>query len=67
VAVPKRKTTSSKRDMRRANHDKVLPVTSVACPKCGELTLPHRVCPSCGYYKGRKLLVGTADQEKASE
>ena len=26
MAVPKRKTTPSKRDMRRANHDKVTPV-----------------------------------------
>jgi large subunit ribosomal protein L32 len=55
VAVPKRKTTSSKSKMRRANHDKVTPVQLVSCEKCGEATLPHRACASCGFYKGRKV------------
>jgi large subunit ribosomal protein L32 len=55
VAVPKRKTTPSKRDMRRAQHDKVTPVQLVQCEKCGEATLPHRACAACGHYKGRKV------------
>ena len=25
----------------------------VACPNCGEPHRTHRVCPHCGYYKGR--------------
>ena len=54
MAVPKRKTTPSKRDMRRANHDKVTPVQVVACANCGEAALPHRACGACGFYKGRK-------------
>ena len=55
MAVPKRKTTPSKRDMRRAQHDKVTPVQLVKCEHCGEATLPHRACASCGHYKGRKV------------
>jgi large subunit ribosomal protein L32 len=55
VAVPKRKTTASKRDMRRANHDKVTPVQLVKCENCGEAALPHRACSACGHYKGRKV------------
>ena len=55
MAVPKRKTTPSKRDMRRANHDKVVPVQLAACEHCGEATLPHRACGACGFYKGRKV------------
>lgn len=54
MAVPKRKTTPSKRDMRRQQHDKVTPVQLAACPNCGEAALPHRACGACGFYKGRK-------------
>jgi large subunit ribosomal protein L32 len=54
VSLPKRKKTPPKRDMRRANHDKVTPVQVVACTNCGEATLPHRACGACGFYKGRK-------------
>ncbi|RMG65350.1 MAG: 50S ribosomal protein L32 [Bacteroidetes bacterium] len=55
MAVPKRKTSKSRRDKRRAN--KSLSVGSFAeCPQCNELRLPHRVCPSCGYYNGRAVL-----------
>ncbi|NUO54900.1 MAG: 50S ribosomal protein L32 [Polyangiaceae bacterium] len=56
MAVPKRKTTPPKRDMRRANHDKVTPVEIVACPNCGEAVRPHRACGACGHYKGRKAV-----------
>jgi large subunit ribosomal protein L32 len=26
------------------------------CPQCRESKLPHRICPHCGYYKGREVL-----------
>jgi len=60
VAQPKRRTTSSKRDMRRANHDKVTPPTLGVCPNCSAAVLPHRVCPSCGHFKGKQI-VGAAE------
>ncbi|MFZ3150581.1 MAG: 50S ribosomal protein L32 [Anaerolineaceae bacterium] len=53
--LPKRKSTSGRRDRRRA-HDALTARNSVACPNCGELRLPHRVCPKCGYYQGREVL-----------
>jgi len=56
VAVPKRRKTSSKRDMRRANHDKVAVPNIVPCPNCSAPMVPHRVCPSCGFYKGKAVL-----------
>jgi len=31
------------------------PALSV-CPNCRESKLPHRVCPSCGYYKGKPVI-----------
>ena len=56
MAVPKRKTSRSKRDMRRANHDKVSAPNVIPCPNCGDMMLPHRVCPACGHYKGREVV-----------
>ena len=26
------------------------------CPKCGEYVKTHRVCKSCGYYKGQEVV-----------
>jgi large subunit ribosomal protein L32 len=26
-----------------------------ACPKCGDPKMPHRVCPTCGTYKGEQV------------
>ncbi len=59
MAVPKRKTGRAVRDARRATHNLSAPAASV-CPQCHEPKLPHRVCPSCGYYKGREVTSGTA-------
>ena len=54
MAVPKRKKSKSKRDKRRTHQKAVAPGLSV-CPQCGEATLPHHACPSCGTYKGRTV------------
>lgn len=56
MAVPKRRTTRAKRDQRRANHDRVTAPNIIACPNCGEVVLPHRICGSCGHYKGRQII-----------
>ncbi|MEL7646074.1 MAG: 50S ribosomal protein L32 [Anaerolineaceae bacterium] len=58
--LPKRKTSSGRRDRRRS-HDALKARNSVACPNCGELRLPHRVCPNCGYYQGREVLTVEKD------
>jgi large subunit ribosomal protein L32 len=55
MPVPKRRTSSAKRDKRRA-HDALTPPQWISCPQCGERTRPHQVCAHCGTYKGRKLL-----------
>lgn len=54
MAVPKRKTTPSRRNMRRA-HDALVPTNTASCSNCGSDKLPHHICPSCGYYKGRQV------------
>lgn len=56
MAVPKRKHSQARRDKRRSNVWKLqLPAFS-KCTQCGELKLPHRVCPHCGYYKGKEIV-----------
>jgi len=39
----------------RRSHDHVAVPTVVLC-SCGEPTVPHRICPSCGTYRGRQML-----------
>ncbi|MDD3839653.1 MAG: 50S ribosomal protein L32 [Clostridia bacterium] len=55
MAVPKRRTSKARRDKRRANYKLASP-NVVTCPQCNEPRLPHRVCASCGYYKGKKVV-----------
>lgn len=53
--LPKRKISSGRRDRRRA-HDALRSRNLVQCNNCGEMRLPHTVCPSCGHYKGREVI-----------
>jgi large subunit ribosomal protein L32 len=55
MAVPKRKTSKAKRDKRRA-HDFLARPSQSTCPQCGAPKVPHRVCGSCGTYKGREII-----------
>ncbi|MBP6985391.1 MAG: 50S ribosomal protein L32 [Alphaproteobacteria bacterium] len=55
MAVPKRKTSKSKRDMRRSHHA-LKPIAMGECPNCGEMKLPHHMCGSCGHYKNRAVI-----------
>ncbi len=52
---PKRRHSKSRTRTRRA-HDAILAPQTIACKNCGEPHLPHRVCPACGYYAGKKRL-----------
>lgn len=55
MAVPKRKTSKARRDKRRANWKLMVPGVS-ACPNCQTIKLAHRVCPACGFYKGKEII-----------
>ncbi len=56
MAVPKRRTSHSRKNKRRSHWKLAVPAL-VECPKCREARMPHRVCPSCGFYKGREVKV----------
>jgi large subunit ribosomal protein L32 len=55
MAVPKRKTSPSRRGMRRSGH-KLDKVTWIEDAKSGELRRPHHIDLKTGMYKGRQIL-----------
>jgi large subunit ribosomal protein L32 len=55
MAVPKRKTSKSKRNMRRA-HDALTPVNWVEDSNTGEPVRRHHVDLKTGMYKGEQVL-----------
>lgn len=54
MAVPKKKISKSRRNMRRS-HDALKASSYEECSNCGELKRPHHVCASCGQYNGREV------------
>ncbi|MGH6960594.1 MAG: 50S ribosomal protein L32 [Dongiaceae bacterium] len=54
MAVPKKKTSKSRRNMRRAHHA-LESAAWIECPNCGEHKRPHHVCSACGHYDGRQV------------
>ena len=54
MAVPKRKTSKTRRDKRRT-HDALTPPTVGTCSKCGEPKIPHHICEKCGTYDGKQI------------
>ena len=55
MAVPKRKTSVSKRNMRRS-HDSLKNINVILDKVSGEPRLPHKIDISTGMYKGRQIL-----------
>lgn len=56
MAVPKRRVSKARRDKRRSNVWKLEAPTLVRCKNCGQLSVPHKVCGSCGYYNGKSVI-----------
>ncbi|MDI9348951.1 MAG: 50S ribosomal protein L32 [Candidatus Symbiobacter sp.] len=54
MAVPKKKTSKSRRNMRRS-HDALPRPTYGSCPNCGDMKRPHHMCLKCGTYNGRDV------------
>jgi len=55
MALPKRKTSKSRRDKRRTHYKASAPPMA-KCSNCGETCRPHNICPNCGYYNGKKVI-----------
>lgn len=55
MAVPKRKTSTARRDKRRTHYVAKIPALAT-CEHCGSTKQPHRVCNNCGYYNGVEVM-----------
>tara|TARA_B100001989_G_C24328189_1_gene358621 strand:- start:432 stop:605 length:174 start_codon:yes stop_codon:yes gene_type:complete len=55
MAVPKRKTSISRKKMRRSHH-KLSSANAVEDKKSGEYKLSHHVDLKSGFYNGKKIL-----------
>jgi large subunit ribosomal protein L32 len=55
MANPTNKTSKARTKKRRTHIFLTAPNSSL-CPQCHEPKLPHRVCMSCGTYKGREVV-----------
>ena len=55
MGVPKRRMSKMRLRTRKASHRPTAPELS-KCAQCGASVRSHRVCPACGYYKGRQVV-----------
>jgi len=55
MGVPKRRMSKMRLRTRKAANRPIAPELSL-CAQCGARVLPHRVCPACGFYKGKQAV-----------
>jgi large subunit ribosomal protein L32 len=60
---PKRKHSKGRRDRRRSQ-DALKAQNLVACENCGQMCLPHTVCPKCGQYRRREVIEVEKEKKK---
>ena len=63
MAVPFRRTSKTKKRMRRTHLKKTVPGLTT-CPNCGAALKPHRVCTECGYYKNKEVIATSETNEE---
>lgn len=56
MAVPKRKTSKTRRDKRRASSYKLKVANFIKDKETGEFRIPHRVDLETGMYNGKKVI-----------
>ncbi|MDD2277523.1 MAG: 50S ribosomal protein L32 [Bacteroidales bacterium] len=52
MAHPKSKVSKQRKNKRRTHYKAELP-TLATCSNCGTTVQYHRVCPECGFYRGK--------------
>ncbi len=56
MAVPKHKTSKSRAASRKSANMRLASPTLSVCGTCGNIVVPHHVCPKCGFYRGKQII-----------
>lgn len=62
MAVPFRRTSKTKKRMRRTHLKKEV-CALTTCSKCGATIRPHRACTKCGNYNGKEVIKVNKEEE----
>jgi large subunit ribosomal protein L32 len=57
MAVPRFKTSKARTRRRQTINMKLTAPDLVECGNCGNKVLLHRVCPKCGFYRGKQVIL----------
>ena len=55
MAQPKRRWSKARTSSKRSTWKLDKPTLAI-CKQCHEPVMPHKMCNSCGYYKGKEVL-----------
>ncbi len=56
MQAPKKKKSKAKTRHRRSHNWTLSAPARSVCPRCQNVKVPHTVCPTCGWYKGRQAI-----------
>jgi large subunit ribosomal protein L32 len=56
MAVPRARTSKARTRRHQSINMKLSAPSIVECPSCGNKILLHRVCPKCGFYRGKQVV-----------
>lgn len=62
---PKRRHSRQRKGKRRASISLSIP-NAIICPNCQSMMVPHSVCKTCGFYKGKEY-ISKSKSEKSAE
>ncbi|GHU21482.1 50S ribosomal protein L32 [Spirochaetia bacterium] len=57
MAVPRYKTSKARTRRRQSINMKLEAPHLVECNTCGNQVLLHHVCPKCGFYRGKQVII----------
>ncbi len=66
MGLPKRRHSRA-RQAKRRTHQKLNVPDITLCPQCRRPKKPHRVCPHCGFYGGKKVMEIKVKEKKKEE